>query len=152
MSEPTIDAAVRRLDTTRSADGEAAWAALRPLGADVVKLLLDAFPTFRTWQGRTAIAFHATRFARISDHAFHIGVLGCRDRSYMVRYRSCGLLAYSLRADALPHLQPLLSHGDARTVEDARAAIDAIRSRNHHYFMDRGHSGRSFWVVNDDDR
>jgi hypothetical protein len=38
-----------------------------------------------------------------------------------------------------------------RTVEDARAAIDAIARKNHHYFVDRTHSGRSFWVVNPED-
>jgi ABC-type thiamine transport system substrate-binding protein len=48
-------------------------------------------------------------------------------------------------------VKALLTHSDARTVEDARAAIDAISSRNHHYFMDRGHSGRSFWQVTEGD-
>ena len=67
----------------------------------------------------------------------------------MVRYRACGLLAYSQRAEALAHLEPLLSHRDARTVEDARAAIDAVQSKNHHYFGDRSHSGRTFWHVNE---
>jgi hypothetical protein len=45
----------------------------------------------------------------------------------------------------------LLRHSDADTVADAKAAIDAIRSRNHHYFVDRSHSGRSFWEVNSGD-
>jgi hypothetical protein len=94
VTDDAIPAAVRRLDTTRIADEEAAWS---------------------------------------------------------VRYRACGLLAYSLRADALPELEPLLGHRDQRTVEDARAAIDAIRSHNHHFFVDRGHSGRSFWEVNKGD-
>jgi hypothetical protein len=150
--DASILATVRRLDTTRSADEEAAWSVLRPLGREVVPLLLDAFPTFRTWQGRTALVFHAIRHARTSEEAFRIGVLACRDRSTMVRHRACGLLAYSLRPDALPHLEPLLDHRDPRTVEDARAAIDAIRSQNHHYFVDRDHSGRSFWEVNEGDR
>jgi hypothetical protein len=147
----SIPAAVRALDTTRSLDLEATWSQLRPLGDAVVPHLLEAFATFRAWQGRTALVFHALRYARTSENAFRLGALGCRDRSYMVRYRACGLLAYSQRADALPHLEPLLQHRDARTAEDARAAIDAIRSRNHHYFVDRNHSGRSFWTVNEGD-
>ena len=152
VTDDSILTAVRQLDTTRSSDEEAAWSVLRPLGSEVVPLLLEAFPSFRTWQGRTALVFHTIRYARESEHAFQIGLLGCRDRSYMVRYRACGLLAYSLRADALPHLEPLLNHRDRRTVEDASAAVDAIRSRNHHYFVDRDHSGRSFWAVNEGDR
>ncbi len=152
MDDGTISAAVARLDTRCAADAEAAWAELRPLGVAVVPHLLAAFPTVRTWEGRTALVFHAVRHARVSEPAFQLGLLGCRDRSYMVRYRACGLLAYAQRADALPALEPLVAHRDPRTVADAAAAIDAIRSRNHHYFIDRHHTGRSFWSVNDGDR
>ncbi len=151
MNPETIRKLLAELDTSRSADTEAPWGRLRSLGPEVVPWLLRAFPSFRTWQGRTALVFHAVRYARTSEESFQLGVLGCRDRSYMVRYRACGLLAYSLRSDALPHLGPLVSHTDTRTVEDARAAVDAIQSRNHHYFRDRHHSGRSFWHVNDGD-
>ena len=152
MEPEAIRKAVAELDTTRNADEEASWGKLRGLGEHVVPWLVGAFPSFRTWQGRVALVFHAIRYARTSDESFQLGAIGCRDRSYMVRYRACGLLAYSLRVDALPHLEPLLSHKDARTAEDARAAIDAIQSRNHHYFVDRSHSGRSFWSVNEGDR
>jgi len=61
------------------------------------------------------------------------------------------LLAYSLRKDALAKLRPLLQHSDPRTREDARAAIDAIEKRNHHLYVDRDHSGRARWVVNEGD-
>ena len=33
----------------------------------------------------------------------------------------------------------------------ARAAIDAITNRNHHYFVGLGHTGRSFRQVNEGD-
>jgi len=56
-----------------------------------------------------------------------------------------------LRADGIPHLKELLKHSDAKTVEDAAAAIDAIKSKNHHYFGERSHSGMSFWTVNPED-
>jgi hypothetical protein len=46
----------------------------------------------------------------------------------------------------------LLQHTDARTREDATRALDAIHHQNHHYFVDRAHSGRSFWVVNETDK
>lgn len=151
MDAETIRRLVAELDTTRATSAEKAWAELRGLGPAVAPWLLEAFPRFRTWQGRVGLVFHSIRHARTSEEAFRLGALGCRDRSYMVRYRACGLLAYSQRTDAIAHVTPLLSHKDGRTVEDALAAIDAIESRNHHYFVDRDHSGRVHWCVNDDD-
>lgn len=131
---------------------EEAWALLRPLGIEVVPYLLEAFPRFRRWQGRASLLYHATRYARQSEEAFQLGLLGAADKSTVVRYRACGVLAYALRKDALPILEKLLSHTDQRTVQDAKAAIDAIDQQNHHLFIDRTHSGRSHWVVNEEDR
>jgi len=61
------------------------------------------------------------------------------------------IIAYSQRRDLLPALLPLLDHRDKKTQADAAAAIDAIEQQNHHYWMDRDHSGRMFWVVNPSD-
>jgi hypothetical protein len=97
------------------------------------------------------LLFHSIRYARTSEAAFQLGVAGLRDKATLVRYRACGLLAYSLREDALPHLEELLHHPDSKSVADAKAAIDAIRQKNHHYFIDRTHSGKSFWNVNPGD-
>ena len=36
----------------------------------------------------------------------------------------------------------MLAHADRPTVEDARAAIEAIESRNHSFFKHRNHSGK----------
>jgi len=69
----------------------------------------------------------------------------------MVRYRACGLLAYSLRRDAIGPLKTLLNHRDPRTLADASAAITAIEKQNHHLFIDRDASGRTRWVVNEGD-
>ena len=74
-----------------------------------------------------------------------MGIIAVQDRAYAVRYYGCALLAYSLRADALANLSPLLKHADRRTAEDARAAIDAIKSKNHNFFKDRDHSGKILW-------
>lgn len=134
-----------------SAESEVAWQELKVLGADVVPYLADAFAMTKNWQGRVALVYHCIRFARVSDSAFALGLRGLQDGSYMVRYRACGLLAYSLRQDALPQLQSLLIHSDKRTIEDATAAIAAITSRNHHRYVDRSNSGRSFWEVNPGD-
>ena len=131
---------------------ESAWESLRPLGHAVSPFLLDAYSGAKRWQGRTALVFHAIRFARISEAAYTLGLQALTDKSYMVRYRACMVLAYSLRTDAIPALNLLLQHADARTREDAAHALDAIRHQNHHYFVDTSHSGQSFWVVNDGDR
>jgi hypothetical protein len=130
---------------------EYAWAAISPVGADVVQFLRDAYPLFRKWQGRTALVYYAIRYARVSEDAFQLGLVAINDKATVVRYRGCGLLAYSLREDAIGPLERLLDHSDSRTVDDAVAALDAIRSRNHHFFFDRGYSGSSFWRVNDGD-
>ena len=134
-----------------SANADAAWAALRPQGAAIVPYLAEAFPKARRWQARVALIFHSIRHARQSDAAFALGLRALDDRSYMVRYRACMVLAYALRPEALPALRVAATHADARTVEDARAAIDAIEHQNHHFFVDRDHSGRSFWEVNPGD-
>ena len=135
-----------------SPSAEAAWQAVRGLGPAVAPYLLEAYPNARRWQARTALVFHAIAFARVSDAAYALGLQALGDKSYMVRYRACMVLAYALRADAIPALTALLQHADARTREDAARALDAIHHRNHHYFVDPQHSGRSFWVVNDSDR
>ena len=141
---------VRKLDTTRAALEAAAWSELQPLGAEVVPYLAAAFPSTRTWQGRTSLVFHSIRYARTHDAAFGLGLRALADRSFMVRYRACMLLAYSLRTAALPQLRELLHHTDHRTREDAAAAIDAIEHQNHHLFIDRDHSGRVTWTVSTD--
>ena len=151
MTPSEIRALVKRLDTASVRDREEVWEQLRTLGAAVAPYLAEAYPAFRKAQGRVALVFYSLRYARMSEDVFRLGVQALSDKATLVRYRACGLLAYSLRADAIPYLKTLLDHKDAPTVEDARAAIDAISRKNHHYFMDREHSGRTFWQVNEDE-
>lgn len=147
MDPDTIRSIVSQLDTTSAADEEAVWLQVRHLGAEVVPYLLEAFPSTRKWQGRVSLVFHSIRFARVSEAAFELGLLALEDRSFMVRWRGCGLLAYSLRRDALPALQAASTHKDSRTREDATAAMAAISESNHHLYVDRDRSGRTFWEV-----
>nr|WP_137677267.1 hypothetical protein [Parerythrobacter lutipelagi] len=144
--------AVSQLDIAASDRQDAAWANLRPLGFGIVRYLLAAFPQFRTWQGRTALVYYATRYARISDDAVRLGILAASDRSYMVRYRACGLLAYSLNRDSLSVLERLSSDKRLLVARSAHAACNAIKAQNHHLFADRSLSGRTSWVVNEGDR
>jgi hypothetical protein len=142
-----IHTLVAALDTQRSSEEATAWRKLVSLGAKVVPFLAEAYPQFRTWQGRASLLHHAIKFARAEDVAFELGLSALRDKSHVVRYRACMAVAYSLRYAAIPQLEVLLSSGDPRTVADARAAIDAIRHQNHHLFIDREHSGKIFWNI-----
>lgn len=151
MAPEEIAAAVKGLDTAASSAEEVAWQKLRPLGVAAVPYLAGAYSSFRKWQGRASLVFHSIPYARVSEEAFQLGLAALRDKSTVVRYRACGLLAYSLRREALPHLALACGHADSRTAADAAAAADAITHNNHHLFIDRHHSGRSFWVVNDGD-
>ena len=125
------------------------WITLRPLGADLIPYLLEYYALAGTWQSRLFMIAHAAKFARSSEQAFQLGLQACTDQSMVVRYEACLLLAFSLRTDALPKLQEMLTHRNDRTVADATAAIDAINHQNHSYFMDREHSGRFLWTLYD---
>ena len=151
MDDARIRELVGKLDTASALVGEDAWEALKPLGAAVVPCLAEFYPKARKWQGRAALIFHGVGYARTSEIAFQLGLVALRDKATIVRYRACSLCAYSLRSEAIAPLKQLLRHPDSQTVADARAAIDAIQRRNHHYFVDRDHSGRSFWEVNPGD-
>jgi hypothetical protein len=152
MEESDIRRLVAALDTDDASKAEEVWGRLKPLGPKVLPYFLEAFPKTKKWKGRVHLVFHSVRFARTHPEAFQLGILGLSDKATLVRYRACGSLAYSLRKDALPHLEKLLGHPDKKTAEDAKAAIDAIKNKNHHYFIDRGHTDRSFWEVNEGDR
>ena len=147
MSPDEIRSRVARLDTRHAGDAEAAWAELRPLQEAVVPYLLEEYRRATRRELRVVLVFHAIRFARTSEAAITLGLAGLKDRVGLVRYRACGVLAYSLRHETLPELRGLLSHNDQRTVADARVAIDAIEHQNHHLFVDRGHTGRVKWDV-----
>lgn len=147
MNEVEIRRLVDQLDTSRLEDEQNAWMQLRLLGDAVVPYLEEAYPAKSKWQGRLSLVFHAIPYARTSEAAVRLGVAALGDRSYVVRWRACGLLAYSQRRDTLPALTALLRHSDNRTVEDAKAAVAAIKEGNHHLFVDRQRTGRVFWEV-----
>jgi hypothetical protein len=102
MSPDEIRARVARLDTRNATDSENAWAELRPLHAAVVPYLLEQYRRAKRGEARVVLVFHAIRFARKSDAAITLGIAALKDRAATVRYRACGLLAYSLRRDTLP--------------------------------------------------
>ena len=145
MQDERIETLVKAFSTSRRPEIDAAWVVADSMGDDLLTLFAEAFPRIRKSEGRASIMRYVGRFSRESEVAFRMGTVAVRDRAYAVRHYGCALLAYSLRADALPILLSLLKHADRRTVEDARAAIDAIKSKNHNFFKDRDHSGKILW-------
>jgi HEAT repeat protein len=117
----------------------------------LVPLLVEALPKIRNAAGRMHIMFDLIPLARRDARVVEAAKDRLQDRSRGVRMHACEVLAYSLRHDAIPSLEPLLHHPDAETRATAAAAIDAIQHQNHHFYLDRQHKGTSFWVVNPQD-
>src|SRR5262245_32541916 len=101
MDDVEVRALVTTLDTKDTAVRDAAWQQLRNLGERVLPFFEDFFPRAKRFEARRDMAFHCIRYARTSESAFRIGVSAIADRSSIVRYRGCGILAYSQRRDAL---------------------------------------------------
>jgi hypothetical protein len=151
VSDDIRDAVERLIQARKVGEQDEAWSALRPLGSAVVPYLADAYPTARRGEARTLLVYHCIRYARTSEEAFQLGLKALDDRARPVRHWACSLLAYSLRRDALPALHRAAAHQDVNTVAEAQAAIRAIEGQDHHLYIDRGGSGRAFWVVNPED-
>jgi hypothetical protein len=135
----------------KEAEADEAWSLLRPLGVDVVPYLAAAYPSATRYQGRVRLVYYSIRYARVSQAAVDLGTAAVEDRATLVRYRGCGLLAYSLRKDAIPALRKACQSQDPETARDAYFAIQAIKGQNHHLFRDRDRSGKVHWVVNPED-
>ncbi len=148
-TESEVDALIDHLD---GRDTEQHWNAVRRLrelfGDDLPSVLLDSYRSQTQWRRRNSYLYHAIGYARRNDDAVSLGKLAVGDRSKMVRYRACMLLAYSLRQDLLPFLEEQLAKTkDEETREDLIAAMDAIVEQNHNYFADRDHSGMVKLIV-----
>ena len=116
--------------------------AVLALGSAVLPYFIEAYPKARRWQQRASFLYTAARHARNSPLAVKLAVDALQDRSREVRYRACLLLALSQDEAILPTLEAASTHADPSTRADVAAAIDAIRSRNPHFFVDRDHSGK----------
>lgn len=113
--------------------------ALSVLGLEFPKLLLAKYRNSKKWGERLSCVYHASKYALASEDAYELAIEALADKSKKVRYQACLLLAVAQRSTALEPLATLLS--DRESSEDAKAAIDAIKHRDHNYFADRDHSG-----------
>lgn len=147
MEESEIREYVAKFDTVNFDEGAKVWTVLKPLGYKVLPYFIEYYPKMKKWQGRVALIYHSIYFAREHELAFQLGLNALEDRATLVRYRACMLLAYSLRQDAIKPLKKLLKHKDTKTIDDAKAAIDAIKRKNHNYFWDRNHTGQIKMII-----
>lgn len=141
-SDIEIESLLDRLDGSGS-DNE--WEAVeilrKGLGETLPTLLLNRFSVSSKWSQRASLVYHAIKYARQSEDAVKLGLLAVEDRSKIVRYRGCMLLACSLRKDIVSTLRHLSCAALGDTKADLLAAIDAIEHDNQNYFVDRDHSG-----------
>ncbi|RNF82224.1 hypothetical protein [Montanilutibacter psychrotolerans] len=114
---------------------------------DLIPLLVQAFPSIKRSAGRIAILARLLRSTRDCPDVVPLAIGALSDRAYLVRELACSILAYSLRRDVIPSLQSVVERGDPKTCADAMAAIDAIAHQNHHYYVDRQHTGHARWIV-----
>jgi hypothetical protein len=140
VNRSEIEQHLSKLDGRGSDSEFAAVEALAKLGDRFPELLLDKYRSARKWGDRASCVYHATKYAKSNEAAYKVGIEALRDRSKVVRYRACLLLAVAQRAEAIGFLEPLLF--DSNTGSDAKAAIDAIKHQNQNYFVDRDHSGK----------
>ncbi len=141
VSEMHIEQLLDRLDGSGSDNEWSAVDELRTtLGRDLPTHLLERFRTARKWAVRSSYVYHAVRYAKESQDAVELGKAAIKDKSKVVRYRGCMLLAYSLRSDILPELHRMAAEVPGDSCDDVLAVIDAIENQNHHYFVDRDHS------------
>jgi hypothetical protein len=145
LNQTDIEQHLRKLDGRGSDSEFHAVKLLANLGDVFPKLLLEKYRSATKLGDRASCVYHATKYANSNEAAFTLGTEALRDRSKVVRYRACLLLAVAQRPEAICSLERLLS--DPISGSDAKAAIDAIRNRNQHYFVDRDHSGKMFLKI-----
>ena len=144
---PTVQEIAEMLDAQPGSVAEANAILLEkqhPLD-DLAPRYVEVFPRLRRYPGRMCILFRLIGFTRQNPAVVDLALGALNDRSRIVRYHACALLAYAQLGRVIPELQSLLDHPDSETRQHAAAAIDAISSRNHHNFADREHTGKVFW-------
>ena len=119
---------------------------LHKLDIDLPHLLLEKYRQAKKWQERRSCVYHSMRYARDNSNAVQLGIEALSDKSKVVRFRACMLLAYSLKKEALNALHETSKRvSDKETIENVLAAVDAIKNQNSDFFVDRDHTGSITW-------
>lgn len=144
MNDTTLETLLNNLDGSGSDQEIHAVRELGKLvGSALPALLLKKYRVSKKWQARSSCVYHSIRYARDVEESVQLGIEALSDKSKVVRYRACMLLACSLSKNAVSFLKELeLRASDSETQANAHAAIDAIENQNTNYFVDRDHSGK----------
>ena len=112
------------------------------LGQQFYSSLLDLYRNSSNWKIRASCLYYAIAGARTGHVAKGLALEALSDRSGVVRYRACMLLAASLDKSLLPRLLNSKETIPSKSRGDLAAAIDAIQGQNINWFIDRDHSGK----------
>jgi hypothetical protein len=147
MNNPTLEEVVALLDNSNeSIVGGNSIQLQAEFGLEnLIPQYIEAFYRIRNWPGRMHIVHYLVRYAKKHPEIIELGLYGLKDKSRIVRYYCCAILAFAGQKQHIPFLDELTDHKNINTRRDARAALDAITNSNHHLFADRDHSGRVFW-------
>ena len=148
MSDAAIRAIIQDLDTARGVALDERRQDLIPFGREICAHLAWGMARLKRQEARVALLYTAVKFARVEPEAVTAAIAALDARGAQVRRIACALLAFSLERSALPALR-------ARAVIERRndigadiaTAISAIETGDHHRWVDRSGSGRSFWNV-----
>ena len=96
---------------------------------------------------RATCVYFCFDLAKTSADAKKLGLLALADKSQLVRYRACQLLAFSQDKSLLKAMELARENISKNSISDLDAAMDAIASQNQHYFKDRQHTGKIFMCI-----
>jgi hypothetical protein len=120
-------------------------------GASYVDVLKELYHSSKSRKIRAACIYYCFGQAKSNKSATSLALEALADKSKIVRFRACQLLAYSLNQDILPQLKLTRSTISKDSVEDVDAVVDAIQSQNQNFFRDRTHSGKIFMTLRESD-
>lgn len=109
--------------------------------------LLELYKVSSKKNIRASCVYYCFDLAKTSADAKKLALLALADKSQIVRYRACQLLAYSQDKSLLKAMDLARKNISKNSVSDLDAAMDAIASQNQHYFRDRQHTGRIFMCI-----
>lgn len=105
--------------------------------------LLEKYRNSRKADDRYDCLVLAADYVKTDKDALQIGIEGLTDRAKQGRYLACQLLAWSLDRSVLPTLYEAANNcKDQETLDNIKAAIDAIEHQNSNYYVDRKHTGK----------
>ena len=140
MESSEINELLAFLDGRGSDEEYKAIERLKDFEVNLPEVLLNKYNNSKKWGERASCLYHSIKYAKNNENSYQLGIKALNDKSKVVRYRACMLLAVAQKKEAIPFLEELLENNDSQS--DAIAAIDAIKNNNQNYFVDREHSGK----------